>query len=146
MANAHTQRRHAAPDPDALVKLGDSVTADHLFSHAPQREEGSGGTYAMVTWDLGARWGHCFPSAEQMPLMRDYPYASSGQPPRRKCFRPTAPGSSVRPLCGMGSCPSTSRPYVSQPSSLVERVGVVKMGLERLWSRRGSLFLAARCC
>ena len=139
IVNAYAQRRHAASDLGALVKRGGSVTADHLFSQAPRREERSGGTYAMVNWDLGARWGHCFPSAEQMPLMRDYPYASSGQPPRRKCVRSTAPASSVKPSCGLGSCPRTSRPCVSQPSSLVARVGVVKMGLERLRSRRAAL-------
>ena len=66
----------------ALKKLGDSVTADHLFSHAPQREERSGGACAMATWGWGARWGDCFPSAEDVPLTRDYPYASSGQPRR----------------------------------------------------------------
>ena len=107
---------------DGLPVFDDVVAADHRVSNSPQRELLGGTRYAMVVLDVEAPWRDVYPSAETD--------ATEARLALRKLIGPSAAVKSFQrdgarelttAATDLGFCPSTSRPYVSQSDSVVER-------------------------
>ena len=122
MVKKHARRRHAPTGPDSPTIFGDSITADHLFSTGEQSMGAAGEQYAMVVLDLGTRWRDCYPSAERDATQSRLALQSFiGPRTTVKTFQCDGARELYKAAVDLGICPTTSRPYVSQSNSVVER-------------------------
>ena len=122
MVKKHARRRHAPTGPDSPTIFGDSVTADHLFSTGEKSTGTAGEQYAMVVLDLGTRWRDCYPSAERDATQSRLALQSFiGPRTVVKTFQCDGAKELYKAAVDLGICPNTSRPYVSQSNSIVER-------------------------
>jgi hypothetical protein len=122
MVKKHARRCHTPSGPDAPTAFGDSVTADHLFSAGDKDVGTHGERYAMVVLDQGTRWRDCFPSAEKDTTQSRIALQSFlGPRVTVNTFQCDGARELYKAAAELGICPTTSRPYVPQSNSLVER-------------------------